>query len=259
MTTKNNWFIPEIKNNIFKIFLEPYSFSSNSFFEACCNQAYDLSKKYDNLYIAYSGGLDSEFVLKTFRLCNLKITPVLLESNYNQEEANWAKEYCLSNKINLEILKLNDIEFIRELKTRTINKGLSILLGGIPLILADYVKEKNGYLLTGYGECFHNNLLVDKRLEFCEYDYYLDLYDNTHPSGFFNYSIEVLYSMIRELDYTIPIQEAKSKLYNLKLRNKIKPTLDLYSIQANLIPQNIKFKKYFYKEKFIKNLENYII
>jgi len=259
MSTKNNWFRPEIKTSTFKIFLEPYSFSSNSFFEACCNQAYELSKKYDNLYIAYSGGLDSEFVLKIFKLCNLKITPVLLETNYNQEEANWAKEYCLSNKINLEILKLDDIEFIRELKTRTVDRGVFILLGGVPLILADYVKEKNGHLLTGYGECFHNNLLVDKRLEFCEYDYYLDLYDNLHPSGFFNYSIEVLYSMIKELDYTIPIQEAKSKLYNLKTRDKMKPVEDFYSIQRNYVSKSIKFKKYILKERFLNLLENYKI
>ena len=75
MATKNNWFIPEIKNNIFKITLEPYKFCNTSFFEACSNQAYELSKKYDNLYIAYSGGLDSEFVLKVFNDLNLKITP----------------------------------------------------------------------------------------------------------------------------------------------------------------------------------------
>jgi hypothetical protein len=197
MSTKNNWFIPDIKNNKFKVLLEPYKFKHTSFLEACKLQAVELANAYDNLFIAYSGGLDSELVLKIFNDLNLKITPILVETPFNIEETKWSKEYCKDNNLNLEIINLPGKEFIE----RLVDKNQNLLLSGLPLIIADYIKEKNGKLITGCGDPFDDKSKVFTNLKFTEWDYYLDGYDSSHPSAFFNYSLEVFYSLLFAKSY----------------------------------------------------------
>ena len=255
MSTKNNWFIPEIKNNKFKIILEPYKFNSISFLKACQLQAIELASTYDNLYIAYSGGLDSELVLKVFNDLNLKITPILVETPYNIAETKWSKEYCKDNNLNLEVINLSGKDFIDLL----VEKNQNLLLSGLPIIIVDFIKEKNGRLITGCGDPFNDKSKIYSDLKFTEWDYYLDGYDSSHPSAFFNYSLEVFYSLIKEIDYSLNLQEAKAKLYNLKIRPKMYWHEDFYEYQRNYL-KNKTINMFYKKNKdLIKLLEEYII
>ena len=257
----NNWFDTTLKNRVngycdFDFQITPYKFTPKPFLESCREQALTLSKKYDKLCIAYSGGLDSELVLKCFLEQDLPITPILLETSYNKVESEWAKEYCHNNSIQLITLTMSADQFIYELKKRTIDKGLPILLGGLPLIIGDHIKESGGHLLTGYGECLWPEMNKTNLLEFCEYDYYLDVHDNWHPSGFLNYSLEVLYSLVNDIDMNIDIQDAKSKLYGLEKRDKMYWSDDYRDIQRRLTPPlNFKIRKYLNRDEFLKGVE----
>ena len=252
------WFETNLKKRVdglcdFDFEITPYEFTPKSFLESCREQALTLSKKYDKLYVTYSGGLDSELVLKVFHEQNLSIIPILVETPYNQEEANWAKNFCDERNIQLEILSYTSNQFIDELKKRTIDIGLPILLGGLPNIVADYVKDRGGYLLTGYGDPFSPNR--NAPLEFSEWDYYLNAYDDYHPGAFFNYSLEVLYSMVKDMDYTVDLQTAKSKLYGLYLRHKAQWLPEYHDIQRQLTPRHgIQIRKYIDKDLFLKTL-----
>ena len=254
----NEWFKTNLKNRVngycdFDFQITPYKFTPKPFLESCREQALTLSKKYDNLYVTYSGGLDSELVLKVFHEQNLPITPILVETPYNQEESTWAKDFCNERNIKLEILSYTSNQFIDELKKRTIDIGLPILLGGLPNIVADYVKDRSGYLLTGYGDPFSPNRNVP--LEFSEWDYYLSAYDDYHPAAFFNYSLEVLYSMVKDMDYTVDLQTAKSKLYSLNLRHKAQWLPEYHNIQRHLTPRHgIQIRKYIDKDLFLKTI-----
>jgi hypothetical protein len=62
---------------------------------------------------------------------------------------------------------------------------------------------------------------ISTTLCFSEWDYYLDSYDVSHPSGFFTYDIGLFHSLIQEIDYSQIIQHAKSKLYGLEYRPKM--------------------------------------
>jgi hypothetical protein len=258
--TLNNWFDTTLKNRSkdycdFDFTIKPYTFTPKPFLESCREQALTLSKTYDKLYVAYSGGLDSELVLKCFIEQDLPITPILLETPYNKIESEWAKEYCHNNSIQLKILNLSEEQFITELKSRTIDKCLPILLGGLPLIIGDYIKEDGGRLLTGYGECLWPDLGKTNLLEFCEYDYYLDVHDDCHPSGFLTYSLEVLHSLVNDIDMNIDIQEAKSKLYGLNPRDKMYWRDDYRDIQRQLTPLlNFKIRKYLNRDKFLESV-----
>jgi hypothetical protein len=270
MLTKNNWLSTNLKDRVnglceFEIEIIPYEFTSINFIENSKRLAYKLTEQYDNLYIAYSGGLDSEFVLKTFVENKLPITPILVSTPFNQIELRYATNFCEQLHIQPEIITFTGEEFIEKLRIKTHERNMFALLGGLPLVIADMI---DGKLITGYGEPFwtvhHYERMIDcidyPNLEFCEYDFYLDDYDSSHPSGFFSYDISVFYSMIKELDYNLSFSEAKAKLYKLEHRNKMFWRQDFQSIayQYNKQKNPGKFIDYINKDELIITLENYI-
>ena len=268
--TENEWFktnLSDRSNGLceFKIDITPYEFTTTNFMENSKRLACKLVDTYDKLYIAYSGGLDSEFVLKTFVDNKLPITPVIVSTSFNQIELQYALNFCEQYNIKPEIISFGDDEFIEKLQEKTHKRNMFALLGGLPLILADMI---DGKLITGVCDPFllvhhHERMIHSKNypnLEFCEYDFYLDCYDNRHPSGFFTYDISVFYSLIKEADYNLSFNEAKAKLYNLKHREKTFWRKDFQDIsyQLNKEKHPTKFKEYLNKDELIKTLESYI-
>jgi len=261
VATKNNWFCTNLYSrdttnyNDFKLFIKPYQFKDIPFIQACRKQAKFLHEQHGKLYLAFSGGMDSEFILKTFNELHLPITPILIETPYNVLESTWAKLYCTRNNITVEVISLTGEQFINELKVRTVDRGLPILLSGIPSYISDYIGKDN-YLLTGYGDPFNDkhDRIID--FKFTEWDYYLDVHAPQHPSSFFNYSLEVFYSLIKNFDYKLPLQEAKAKLYEIDIRDKIYWDDKFYKFQRNfVIPHNLKTNINIDKSVLLKYLE----
>lgn len=269
--TENNWFQTNLNDRAhglceFQVTITPYEFTTINFIENSKRLAHKLAEQYDNLYIAYSGGMDSEFVLKTFLENKLPITPVIASTSFNQIELAYALDFCKQHNINPKIISFTDNEFIEKLHNKTHKRNMFALLGGLPLVLADLI---DGKLLTGLFDPFwvvrhYEQMSAAKEypnLEFCEYDFYLDCYDSSHPSGFFAYDISVFYSMIKEADYSLSFNEAKSKLYNVKPRTKMFWRQDFQDISYQLNKQTHpgKYIDHINKDELIKTLENYWI
>ena len=240
----------------FKIQINPYQFSNKGFKENSYDVAKELSEKYDNLYLAYSGGLDSEYILKVFTDLKLPIKPIFLGTPFNEIESGWAKFYCREIGNKLKIVNLDANNTINELKKRTFDRSLSSLLGGIPLFLGDYVKEMGGHLLTGHG-CLDNKVSPDV-VEFTENNYYLSD-DNYHPGNFYDYNLALTYSHIKELK-TFNVQLGKAKLYDLYYRPQV--SWDIERVNLYLTNDyNISEKTTIHleKNKFLETLEKYEI
>lgn len=268
--TKNNWFqtnLGDRKNGLcdFEIKINPYKFKAETFRESCDRLAKELSEKHNKLYVSYSGGLDSEFVLKTFIDLKLPITPILVSTSFNQQELSYAINFCKENNMTPEIIEFSNEDLIKRLQDKTHKRNMFALLGGLPLIICDYINDKGGKLVTGYGEPFwttRKGFNVDlKNLELCEWDYYLNDYDETHPAGFFVYDIGVFYSLIKEVDYTKNFNDAKIKLYNLKPRDKMFWNQNFQDLAWQLNKNNKPnvYSHHIHKDDLIKLLEEYII
>lgn len=234
----NDWFTTNLNERNkkicdFSITLNPYEFTSKGFYRNCIDAANNIANRYDNLYVSYSGGLDSEFVLNTFIDASIDITPILVKTSFNKEEYEYALKYCKERNLKYEVLEFSNDAFIRQLHQKTHRRNLHAMLGGLPLIVNDYVKARQGHLLNGYGDPFtikeatlhqleHYPLsTISNTLEFSEWDYYPEAYDSDNPNAFFTYNLPVFYSMISEVNYEIPFQQAKAKLYGLEHRQKM--------------------------------------
>lgn len=247
----NDWFSTNLKDRKkglydFKITINPYEFSSKGFIQNCTDAANEIANKYENIHVCYSGGLDSEFVLNTFANIGLNPKAVIVKTSYNLEEFSYALSYCKRMNISYDILEYSNKDFLIKLHEKTHKRNLHAMLGGVPLLVNDYVKSKNGHLITGYGDPFdisegtlhqmaHNpTATISNMLEFSEWDYYLESYDEDNPNAFFTYNLPVFYSLINEINYNIPFQKAKSDLYQLEYRQKMFFDIDFEVIAAKM-------------------------
>jgi hypothetical protein len=268
MATKNNWFTTNLKDRTkenlcaFNITLTPYEFTRGNFYEMCNNQATELYEHHDKLYLSYSGGLDSEFVLKVFNDLKLDITPVIVMTPYNDIETQYALKFCKERSIIPEIVSYTETEIVDRLKEKSIDRGYFSLLGGLPLIICDLVNQAGGKLLTGYGDPFtitpglQPTHPISEKLEMSEWDYYLDTYDSNHPSGFFTHSLEVFYSLLNQIRYDIPTQVAKYSLYRLTPRMKMYWKDEFYAIFREM-KRDFDYNYYIQKTELFNQLDSY--
>ena len=231
--------------NVFDFNIEFFgqSFECLSFKEACIRRAKQIGKEYKRLYLSYSGGMDSEFVLSVFIEAGIPIIPVAISTSFNQEELSWAKKYSSSNGISLTIIDIPDKEFIEKAYYKTYDKGLYSLLGAVPDIVHDYY---GGVVITGNPTFF--DLYNPKIMEIAEYEFYEF---NGNVINFFC-DLPIMYSMAIETDISVSTQQAKSKLYNLKYRDKLKYSEKFYAIHNRLRPFDFNYKKVMYTNDFIK-------
>jgi len=125
-----------------------------SFEQAAKNVARDIHTNYTNIFIAMSGGIDSEYVAETFLKLGLPFTPIIFElENLNYLDVWHAHRWCHYNNIRPEIIKFNLKDYtnevlknLKEYHTRTPG-GTAVLR-----IIRDYVRSKNGNLVTGGGD-----------------------------------------------------------------------------------------------------------
>jgi len=75
-------------------------------------EIYDLRQ--GKLYLMYSGGVDSEYILNLFLSLKIDITPVIikLNPNYNEHDVKYAFEFCESKKLKPIIIDFDFDEFV---------------------------------------------------------------------------------------------------------------------------------------------------
>ena len=84
-----------------------------SYYEETVNVAEIVwSQKQGNLFLCYSGGLDSEYVLAVFKSLGMPITPVIMRTQYNHHETQYAFKYCDENSITPVVIDLDYDKFV---------------------------------------------------------------------------------------------------------------------------------------------------
>lgn len=69
-------------------------------------------QKQGTLYLCYSGGLDSEYVLSVFTELGMNIQPVIMRTQYNHPETHYAFKYCEARNISPIVIDLDYDNFI---------------------------------------------------------------------------------------------------------------------------------------------------
>ena len=214
------------------------------------NVAKDIGSSYDNIYLALSGGIDSEFAAECFLKAGVPFTPIIANIKGSNEIDSWfAYRWCkekniqpLTMDITVRQVKEANIDILKKTFIR-----LSIAVS-FSLILNEHVKKLNGNLVTGGGdiEYFPDSLYFyrvkaakiphsfQKDLELFDEDgtpkckgwLFADSFIGTTiflkdaPWNFYTWTPEIVLSMIANRDLSKDTQENKIALTECMPRPK---------------------------------------
>lgn len=265
MLTKNNWLQSNIKDRLIdnsvnlQLSISLYSFYDMSFDEATNYTCDEIYKEHKKLYLALSGGLDSEYVLRAFHRNNIPIQPIIVCCG-NEKENEYAHTVCNELNITPIVLDVSERSFL-EYFLQYIYKNGGIGYNSTQRVFAhEYAYKNDGILITGenfLGDA--NQIINDYEYAFInEWDFYEELSFNQNYINFFLYTAELAYA-IAPKDY-MKWNEYKSLIYNINKRNKFKA---VYSSELSLILQNLCKPNYnktsiiWTKQKFFDTFEKY--
>ena len=199
-----------------------------------------ITKNYNNLYVALSGDINSEFVADSLLKHGVKFTPIIIDYESNVAELWYAHRWCYVNKILPYVIKLPLSTLLEQLPAIA-NHFNTAYISTMEFIIERYVSRRYGHVLTGISAPFQRiSVLNDKiseplsqDLNMTSYDYGLDLaFGNKHPLSFITYTPELLYSFIRDIDYSKPAQLAISEYYDVIPRPRFDQEYNLLLNQA---------------------------
>lgn len=188
-----------------------------------------ITLNYQNLYVSLSGGLDSEFVAKCLIDHGVKFTPIIVDYASNMNEMWYAYRWCYEYKIKPVVIKLTRDDIINTF-AKISERYNTAFICAIDFIVEAYVSKSHGKLVTSAAEPFDrinslsDNLSISASniLDFRTYDLMLDYYmPHKHFYNFLIYTPDLLYDIIKNLDYKKPIQLAMSEYYGIVPRPKI--------------------------------------
>lgn len=216
-------------------------------FDLACDQAakeiYDTSK---NLYIALSGGSDSEYVATCFARNNIPFTPLLIDYNlyqgtFPQYELWYAYQWCKKYQKQPKVVVLDD--FTKSSKEKqNYDKIKPRLPNGLITsgFLHNVMEDLNGDLVTGsqleYYPDHEQMTYLEPQLKnyngfvMEESDYYLEAIEpGRHPWAFFYWSPEVMSSFVNSWDTNLTMQENKAAIYKTSPRPKFGYTANFFT------------------------------
>jgi hypothetical protein len=202
------------------------------------------------IYVAMSGGADSEIVAQSFYDLKIPFVPIIADLYFYSIHANyadswWAKLWCKEKSVAPYILKYNGTKLLTELVPVADSINARHLYPNLYILLANHVKEQGGVLVSGQGlfEYFPDPVLDylsdlndsnvvsnESGWLFHECDVYLDIADpGYHPYNFLSWTPEIAYSIVKSRNYTIPGEVSKSILYKTAIRPKMQgPDVFIY-------------------------------
>jgi hypothetical protein len=238
MLSKNNWIDISWAGNIPRKYKEDiqctFKEKTNeilNFDLACDLTAQEIASSYDNLYLAMSGGCDSEAVADVLYRNKIPFTPLLIQINELAKIESWhALHWCKKRNIIPHIINLSIDEYCAQIQ-RFSTKNLRMVTTVLPIYAAEYTTKLGGKLLTGHQLEYYpdHEQMIYLEPELKDYDGFTltesDVYiecnePNTHPWAFFYWSPSIMASFVNAWDTNLTIQENKEKIYNVPIRPK---------------------------------------
>ena len=218
------------------------------------------------LYLAMSGGIDSEFVADTLYRNNIQFTPVIMHiDDWNQTESWYAHYWCKKHFIEPIVLNRSMPQLIEAL-AKFFPKLMEIkqVHQTVMLMIYDWITQQNGYCIYGAGDMN----LSEKKFYCNSLDFISSIiYKDRHPTSFFMYTAELALCYISKFDISLDEQYNKLSFYNVLPRPKIEYLAPLianqdYKTQLEKLYYVCKFRDdfdpyYWYgtREQIIQNLQ----
>lgn len=224
MPTKNNWLTSNLSERRinptidFKALFNPHPFRKCSLDDAVSQAVCDIASKHDKIYVALSGGLDSEYILLSFYNNNVPVIPIIVRTDHNKTEIEFAFHMCRKLAIKPVVLECSDELYVALYNREVVNcyNGRGYAATAV-FVAFEYAKRNGGAIVT--GEHVIDDEPFIHKASLCEWDFYLQ--EKDWPCyGLLTHIPEISWAIVSAYDGS-PVQDFKSKLFGLSFRPKL--------------------------------------
>ena len=257
MWCRNNWIEYSFGNNTVRQAKESLSLKFNAQAKqllplsvTAIETAKEIHSQYQNIYVAMSGGCDSEFVADSFTRAGVPFTPIMLTcENFLAIHKWYVDQWCIKNNRTLKILDIPFDMLMSVAKKKAFKIKATNGLAVASSIVGDYVKKQGGFLVTGAMPAYWPDpkLNLGRNTEnfnfegfyIDEDDFYIESLDpGYHPWCFAYHNPEIFASLVNEWDPSEPVEENKWRMFSQVPRPKLNGgEMILRNAIANSIPE----------------------
>ncbi len=207
----------------FKVTLNPTQLATGlDFHTASKLVAEQIANINENVFVAMSGGIDSEHVANTFYNNKIKFTPAIFTcEDLNSLDVWWAIDWCDTHNIKPLIINYDIDRFISQLVKNSLTYRCRPLPAAVAVqVLSEAARKQNAVLVAGTGDfTYYPDITMShmkkqnmKKFSYDDYrvketGYYLHIPDlvsgminNDMPFNFLSWNPEIMYSYMKEYD-----------------------------------------------------------
>lgn len=233
----NSWYTFQYNNECdkpgtFKMLFDSNIATAMSWRAASDYTIQKIVEKYDNIYLALSGGLDSEYVANILWRNNVNFTPVVV-CLPRCVDHHYAIKWCRDHQVEPKVfeLEVDDRRLYPEVERLIAATGFYNHGCVINSWITNWVIQQGGHLVTGeptLGQRYAHRPITDLMdVWWIEFISQLVFPDYDHPAGFLNYTPEIFLSQALHLDTLLDDVESRAKLHGLSYRAKLSPPIEI--------------------------------
>jgi hypothetical protein len=206
--------------------LEPQAYVEKTFIQAAEDRAREIAAKHDKIYLTFSGGSDSTFLVLLFKRLGIQVTPILVLAGNNTSESTHAIRLTRQHGLNTRTYRCTAEQWVQFYKT-TIHATLNgIGINSVPALMLSRVADaENAVLVTADHIGVHDGIV---RIN--EQDLYGDCFaPETIIPFFLDYSLTVALLQVIKYNY----HAEKCAMYGLPERPKVRSAFNA-SVRAEI-------------------------
>ena len=195
----------------------------DNFQDACDFNAQRLHEDWNDrpLYLALTGGMDSECSATTLVRNRIPFTPFILEvDELNAYEVWYAKYWCWKNSITPIVERITQDQIVDIYKENINVVRQTNQYGAVTVVhILDRVKAMGGYCITSAGDLYMHD--TEKYFYTNAIDYPSNVFrTDEHPTAFFTYTPEIVLSYVLQFNLELDWQYNKCQFYGCAHRPK---------------------------------------
>lgn len=234
----------------FEVFINKTSFEKINFEKAADNVALSIAD--EKIFVGFSGGYDSEFIIRCLHKNKIPFTPVLIDLEGLEAERSYAHKVLRELKIEATILKLSTSDFLSlyyEKIYKTIN---GTAWPSAQYLACQYAHDNNGIFVDG-GHILGDgdDLVSAQNFYLPEWDFYCHaLFPKTKICNFFIHTAQIAYATLAAIeDSDLTWADYKERVFKLRYRPKVRPQTSFSTNLKDLLKKLDKHRVYTPRQK----------
>lgn len=248
----------ENPNIDFQVNIIKTNFEKVSFNEAADGVAKSLAG--EKIFVGFSGGYDSEFVVRRLHKLQINFVPVLIEHDGLEYERNFAYKTLRELSIEPKVIKITMSDFIRTYYDKIYTKINGTSWPVAQYMACEYAHSQNGiYIDGGHILGDGDDKILEQNFYLPEWDFYCAaLFPNMKVCNFFIHTAQIAYATLSEIkDTDLTWADYKERVFGLRYRPKTSHIKSFHPKIRKFLKDLDTFKQYKPKTKvFFGNKES---